>query len=36
MQIQDLLHETPEDLSREESLKITNTLTPEQLRKMNA
>ena len=36
MLIQDLLHETPEDLSREESLKSTNTLTPEQLRKMNA
>ena len=36
MQIQDLLHETPEELSREESLKSTNTLTPEQLRKMNA
>ena len=36
MLVQDLLHETPEDLSREESLRITNTLTPEQLRKMNA
>ena len=36
MLIQDLLHETPEALSQEDSLKITNTLTPEQLRKMNA
>ena len=36
MLVQDLLHETPEDLSREESLKSTNTLTPEQLRKMDA
>ena len=36
MLIQDLLHETPEDLSQEESLKSTNTLTPEQLRKMDA
>jgi xylulose-5-phosphate/fructose-6-phosphate phosphoketolase len=36
MLMQDLLHETPEVVSREESVKTTDTLTPELLRKMNA
>jgi len=34
--MQDLLYETPEVVSREESVKSDNTLTAEQLRKMNA
>ncbi|MEP6468032.1 MAG: hypothetical protein ABJB05_17100, partial [Parafilimonas sp.] len=36
MLIPDILHETPEALSKEESVRNTNTLTPELLRKMNA
>jgi xylulose-5-phosphate/fructose-6-phosphate phosphoketolase len=34
--IPDLLHETPESLNNEESLKTANTLSPELLHKMNA
>ena len=34
--IQGLLHETPEVLSQEESVKSTDTLTPDLLRKINA
>ena len=34
--IPDILHETPEALSKEETVKNTNTLSPELLRKMNA
>jgi xylulose-5-phosphate/fructose-6-phosphate phosphoketolase len=33
---QELLHETPKELSKEESIKDTHALTPELLRKMNA
>src|SRR5271170_8479456 len=33
---EELLHETPEALNEEESVKDTHTLTPELLRKMNA
>ena len=33
---EELLHETPEALSKEESVKDSHTLTPELLRKMNA
>ncbi len=36
MLIPDLLHETPGELSHEETLKTANTLSPELLRKMNA
>ena len=33
---EDLLHETPEELGKEESIKDSHALTPELLRKMNA
>ena len=33
---EELLHETTEELSKEESVKDTHTLDPELLRKMNA
>ena len=34
--IPEILHETPALLSQEESIKTTDTLTPDLLRKMNA
>ena len=33
---EDLLHETPDAISKEESLKVGSTLAPDLLRRMNA
>jgi len=33
---EDLLHETPDAIAKEETLDVTTTLTPDMLRRMNA